>query len=190
MYKVFEREINYINNERIRKSLIIILKKLPDYFYKDPASSTGKYHPQYATGEGGLVRHTKAAVRIAKELLDNPSLNDFTDDEKDLIIFSLMIHDGLKSGLKKNKYTLFEHPILISDFIKDNKNKLDLSDEEINFISDAVLTHMGPWTKNYKGEEVLTPPTSESQKFVHMCDYLASRKFLEVKFDKDNNIIY
>ena len=34
-----------------------------------------------------------------------------------------------------------------------------------------------------KGEEVLTPPTSESQKFVHMCDYLASRKFLEVKFD-------
>ena len=101
-----------------------------------------------------------------------------------------MIHDGLKSGLKKSKYCLFEHPILISNFIKDNKNELDLTLDEIDFVSDAVLTHMGPWTKDYKGNEVLTPPTSKSQKFVHMCDYLASRKFLEVKFDKDNNIIY
>ena len=190
MYKIFDNELNYIKNERIKNSLITILKKLPDYFYTDPASSTGKYHPEYALGEGGLVRHTKVAIRIAKELLDNPSLNDFTDDEKDLIIFSLMIHDGLKSGLKKSKYCLFEHPILISNFIKDNKNELDLTLDEIDFVSDAVLTHMGPWTKDYKGNEVLTPPTSKSQKFVHMCDYLASRKFLEVKFDKDNNIIY
>ncbi len=189
MYKTFDNEINYIKNDRIKSSLITMLKKLPDYFYKDPASSTGKYHPKYALGESGLVRHTKVAVRIAKELLDNPSLNDFSSDEKDLIIFSLVIHDGLKCGLIKNKYTLFEHPILISNYVKECKKDLDLTDDEISFISDAVLTHMGPWTKDYKGNEALTPPTSKSQIFVHMCDYLASRKFLEVEFDSNNNII-
>ena len=190
MYQAFNKEINYIKNDRIKRSLITMLDKLPSYFYEVPASSTGKYHPDYALGKGGLVRHTKVAVRIAKELLDNPSLNNFTDDEKDLIIFSLLIHDGLKHGKKKSEYVVFEHPILISEYIKECKNDLELTDEEIEFISAAVLTHMGPWTKNYKDEEVLTPPTSKSQRFVHMCDYLASRKFLESKFDIEDNILY
>ena len=190
MHEIFNKELNYIKNERIKRSLVIMLDKLPDYFYEVPASSTGKYHPEYALGKGGLVRHTKAAIRIAKELLDNPSLNNFSDDEKDLLIFSLAIHDGLKSGLKKSEYTLFEHPILISEYIKECEKDLELTPEEIIFISEAVLTHMGPWTKNYKDEEVLTPPTTKAQRFVHLCDYLARRKFLEIEFDKNNNIVY
>ena len=72
MHEIFNKELNYIKNERIKRSLVIMLDKLPDYFYEVPASSTGKYHPEYALGKGGLVRHTKAAIRIAKELLDNP----------------------------------------------------------------------------------------------------------------------
>lgn len=189
MHSVFEKEINYIKEERIKKSLITILDKLPDYFYEVAASSTGKYHPSFALGNGGLVRHTKVATKIAKELLDNPSLNNFTKNEKDLIIFSLIIHDGLKSGLTKSEYHLFEHPLLISQFIKDNKDSLELTDKEIKFICECVETHMGPWTTNYKGEEVLEAPKNKHQRFVHMCDYLSSKKFLDVKFDKDNNII-
>ena len=190
MYQVFNKEISYIKNERIKRSLIIFLDKLPSYFYEIPASSTGKYHPDFALGKSGLVRHTKVAVRIAVELFNNPSLTNFKNDEKDLLIFSLIIHDGLKDGFIKGEYTVFEHPILISNFIKECKNDLELKDKEIDFISDVVITHMGPWTKNYKGEEVLTPPKSKYQKFVHMCDYLASRKFLDVKFDNNDNIIY
>ena len=72
--------------------------------------------------------------------------------------------------------------------IKENKKDLELTDEEVDFVCDAIITHMGPWTKNYKGEEVLSPPTTKYQRFVHMCDYLASRKFLDIKFDKNNNI--
>ena len=187
---LFKNEINYIKNDRIKNSLITMINKLPDYFFLVPASSTGKYHPDYALGEGGLLRHTKAAVRIAHELLINPSITNFTDDEKDLIIMALTLHDGLKSGLEKSEYTLFDHPIIMAKYLEDNKDDLELSDEEIKFVSDAISTHMGPWTTDYKGEDVLTPPTSKSQRFVHMCDYLASRKFLEVPFDKDNNVLY
>ena len=179
MYEVFNKEINYIKDERIKRSLITILKLLPDYFYEVPASSTGKYHPSFATGEGGLIRHTKVAVRIAKELLDNPSLNNFNQNEKDLILFALTIHDGLKSGLEKSEYHLFEHPLIISNFIKENKDKLELTDDELNLVCRCVETHMGPWTKNYKGDEILEAPKDKYQRFVHMCDYLSSKKFLD-----------
>ena len=94
MYEVFNKELSYIKDERIKNSLIAMLNKLPNYFYEIPASSTGKYHPSFSLGNGGLVRHTKTAVRIAKELLDNPSLNNFTQNEKDLIIMAITLHDA------------------------------------------------------------------------------------------------
>ena len=185
MHEIFNKEINYIKDENIKDSLITILDLLPKYFYEIPASSTGKYHPEFTLGKGGLVRHTKAAVRIAVELLNDSSLNNFTDYEKDLIIFAITIHDGLKCGLVKSEYTCFDHPLLISKFVQDNKDKLTISKDDIKFICDAVETHMGPWTTDYQGNEVLSPPESKHQRFVHMCDYLASRKFLNIKFIND-----
>lgn len=182
MHEKFNNEINYIKDTRIKNSLIIMLDLLPNYFYEVPASSTGKYHPNFALGDGGLLRHTKVAVRIAKELMDNESLTNFNENEKDLIIMALTLHDGLKSGLTKSEYTKFEHPILMSNYIKENKEKLQLTDAEINIITRCIQTHMGPWTKDYKGNEILTAPKDKYQRFVHMCDYLASRKFLDVKF--------
>ena len=101
MEEQFKTELNYIKNERIKNSLITMINKLPKYFFEVPASSTGKYHPNFSLGEGGLLRHTKAAVRIAYELFNDESLNNFTNDEKDLIIFSIVLHDGLKSGKTK-----------------------------------------------------------------------------------------
>lgn len=188
MYTIFNKEINYIKDENIKESLIIMLKKLPDYIYEVPASSTGKYHPSFSCGNQGLVRHVKAATRIAIELMNNESLTNFNQNEKDLIIFSLILHDGLKSGKVKSEYTVFEHPILMSNFIKENSGELKLKKSEIDLVCRCIETHMGPWTKNYKGEEVLTPPIDKYQRFVHMCDYLSSRKFLDIKFD-NNEIV-
>lgn len=97
-YKVFENELKLINDDRLRANAKIILNNLPDYFYKIQAASTGKYHPTYALGEAGLVRHTKAAVNFATSLFDIYKLDSNT---KDLIIISLLIHDGLKRDLLK-----------------------------------------------------------------------------------------
>lgn len=189
MQEKFNKEINYIKNERIKKSLITMTNLLPEYFFHVPASSTGKYHPAFSLNEGGLLRHTKAAVRIAKELLDNECLNNFTDDEKDLIIMAITLHDGLKHGRVKSEYTVFEHPIIMSEYIKENKDKLELTYDELNLVCRCIETHMGPFTKNYKGEEILKKPVDKYQRFVHMCDYLSSKKFLDIKFENDE-IIY
>jgi hypothetical protein len=105
------------------------------------------------------------------------------------MIISLMLHDGLKLGKEQSKYTKFDHPLLVGEFIKENKANLNFSDDEINFLSDTIASHMGPWTKDYDGNEVLPYPKTKYQNFVHMYDYLASKKFLNVDFDENNNIV-
>ena len=185
----FSKELEYIKSEKIKSACQKMIELLPDYFFEVPASSTGKYHPEYALGEGGLLRHTKAAVRIAYELLNDPCIGDkYTQDEKDLMIMALILHDGLKSGLNHEKYTIFDNPILIADYIMDNEEDLGLEVEKIEFLCDAVKTHMGSWTTDYNGVDVLEKPKTKYQNFVHMCDFLASRKCLLVPFDKNDDI--
>ena len=75
----FDREYKYIKDDKIREDLKYLVSNLPDYFFELEASSTGKYHPKFASGKGGLVRHTKVAIRIAYELMENPALNNFTN---------------------------------------------------------------------------------------------------------------
>ena len=188
--KIFEKEIGYVNNPRYKKVGISLIELLPDYFFNVPASSTGKFHPSFALGDGGLVRHTKVAVRIAYEMFNDESITGaYSKNEKDLMILSLIMHDGLKSGLEKSEYTKFEHPILVCDHIMKNKDKLDFTDKEIEFICHVISSHMGPWNTNNYSDIILPKPESKFQRFVHMCDFLASRKFLDVKFDSNNNII-
>lgn len=184
MHEAFKREINYIKSNKYRDNLITVLDNLPEYFYHIPASSTGKYHPKFTLGDGGLVRHTRAAAMIMNEMFNDESITGkFKIEEKDLMMFSIIIHDGLKCGIEKEKYTRIDHPILIANFIEELSDKLTLTDNEILFIQSCVKTHMGPWTKDFKGNEVLEAPINKYQKFVHMCDYLASRKFIDIEFE-------
>ena len=187
--KMFSDELSYIKSDRIRNACLEVIKNLPDYWFKVAASSTGKYHPEYALGDGGLLRHSKAAMRIGYELLINPAIGDkYTSDEKDLMLMALLIHDGLKLGMPEEKYTRFDHPILMADYLMDLEDILGLEVNEIEFLGDVIKTHMGVWTTDYNGNEVLEKPKTKYQNFVHMCDYLASRKCLLVPFDKNNKI--
>lgn len=183
--EVFQYELSFIKNPKIKEFTIKALEYLPNYFYEVAASSTGKYHPQYALGKGGLVRHTKAAVRIAIEMFRCETVTGhFTDDTKDIIISALLLHDGAKHGLNGSNYTVTEHPKVVVEMLR-NSNLTTLLDTEIfELIMDGIETHMGQWTLDFKTKkEVLEKPKSGTQKFIHMCDYLASRKSIEFNFD-------
>lgn len=131
----FKTELTYLKIERYQEDFKYLISNLPSYFFHIAASSTGKYHPSYALGEGGLLRHTKAAVRIAHELLEDPIIGDkYTEEEKELMIIALCIHDGLKLGKTEGKYTVFTHPLLAGEYIKENKDHLHFTDEEIDFL--------------------------------------------------------
>ena len=48
MHEKFNKELTYIKNIKIKNSLITMLDLIPEYFYEVPASSTGKYHPEFS----------------------------------------------------------------------------------------------------------------------------------------------
>lgn len=187
----FEKELQMIKNEEIRTCVIETLKHVKDEFYHAAASSTGKYHPEYALGDGGLYRHTCAAVKIANDLLNLEWYKEkFTELERDSIIAALILHDSCKSGKEwDSQYTMHTHPIqagdLLEDTIRDTFNDENMSNYAME-IARLMRSHMGQWNEpgpwnKYNDRTVLPKPETDAEFFVHLCDYLASRKFLEVK---------
>lgn len=178
---MFEEELNSIEDKTIRKLTIKVLQKVNEKFFVEPASSTGKYHPTYAQGEGGLYRHVCAAVKIANCLLELEYYDKlFSNTVKDYIRAALILHDCCKSGINFEKeFTCHEHPLLACKLIEDTLGHCEYTDAVCNLIK----THMGQWTKRRESKIELPKPETNVQMFVHTCDYLASRKFLEITFD-------
>lgn len=192
-HDVFNKELGTIDNTTVREFATDLLDNAQDYFYEIGASTTGKYHPSYALGNGGLVRHTKALIGIMNSLLQLEQYQQiFTPKERDLLRVAGIVHDIEKCGRNGSKYTVHEHPLLASSYVSDRYDKYMLTDvfnvianSDIEFIKSSINTHMGEWNTNKKSKIVLPKPETEAQKFLHLCDYLASRKFLEYVFDEE-----
>ena len=168
--------------ESTRLIMVDLVKSIPDYFWVVPASSTGKYHPNYALGEGGLYRHTMAAYDL---LLHICKVSDFTDEEVDLMCIAILMHDTRKSGsqteYEMDPHTKFEHPLLAAEQVRLLKGGRH-NDESLEFIAHCIESHMGQWNTSKYSEIKLPLPTDKYQNAVHLADYLASRKEIEIKF--------
>lgn len=176
-----------IVNEDIRKFAEVLVDGLPQYIWEVGASSTGKYHPAYSLGVGGLMRHQIAVVRFLNYFFELEQYNtNFTSREMDLMRVAGLVHDGRKSGeqtdYNRSKFTKFDHPIQMANVIRSYNGKY-LNPDEIEFIANCIESHMGQWNIDRKSGEVLEKPTNDYQRFVHLADYLASRKDLTMAFD-------
>ena len=60
--------------------------------------------------------------------------------------------------------------------------KMDIDD--VRLMCRMIESHMGKWNTNKYSKVVLPVPNDKYERFVHMCDYLASRSYLSVRFDK------
>ena len=186
----FDKEVNLIQNKGIRLTTQSILCSMPAWFMKEGASSTGKYHPTYAQGEGGLYRHTCAAVKIYNDIA---SLQQYKEviDNKDWGIAALILHDMCKYGYDDmpSKYTKFDHTLLVRkllEYLQYESASENVPDEEyINNVCNLVESHMGQWNTNkYYPNIILPTPLTANQQLVHLADYLASRNYLEVNLNE------
>lgn len=176
-----------IVNEDIREFATVLVEGLPDYIWHVGASSTGKYHPAYSLGEGGLMRHQIAVVRFLNYFFELEQYNTkFTSREIDLMRVAGLVHDGRKSGeqtdYERSKFTRFNHPVQMANVIRSFDGQY-LTHDEIEFMAKCIESHMGQWNVDRKSGEVLEKPASDYQYFVHLADYLASRKDLTMAFD-------
>lgn len=97
-----------------------------------------------------------------------------------------LMHDSRKSGSQEeyehNHYTNFDHPIKAANVVREFKGTGFWNDNEIELIAQAIESHMGQWNTDKRSLVVLPLPTNKYQMMVHWCDYLASRKDIEIKF--------
>lgn len=175
--EALSRELFKISDADLRKVVDGYLNEcVNEKFFTAPASSTGKHHPAISLGEGGLVRHTQLAVQVAEDLLQlemYQTLQPF----KDRIIAALIIHDTKKSGEEWEQFTVFEHPKLAAEAFKAYAKEKGLDQSVYTDIYEMVISHMGQWNSDKRSMEKLPKPTNPHQKFVHQCDYIASRKW-------------
>lgn len=186
--KIFDSLLETFENEDIKIFAKECIKTIPNYFWDVGASSTGKYHPQYALGDLGLARHTCALVRFLNHVLSIDCYkNDFTSRERDLLRVAGIMHDSRKSGSDedylKSSFTKFNHPILAANEIRTIIGFIP--EEEIELVASTIETHMGQWCTDKRSSVVLPTPENKYQKLLHLVDYLASRKDIEVLFSQE-----
>ena len=179
--------LSTIVNDDIREFAQVLVETLPAYIWEVGASSTGKYHPAYSLGIGGLMRHQIAVVRFLNYFFELEQYNTkFTSREMDLMRVAGLVHDGRKSGEQndyaRSKFTKFDHPIQMANVIRSYEGKY-LNRDELEFIAHCIESHMGQWNTDRKSSIVLQKPMDDYQHFVHLADYLASRKDLTMAFD-------
>ena len=179
---MFSKEIELIKNEEVRDLVKQALEKAPKEVWDKPASSTLKYHPLNENGGIETVyQHTQRVVAMVEILLGNGCFTDalheepVTQDEKDLLIASAILHDSCKYGMNpaEEKYTKFEHPILVGQLLSTDNGKWAT-------ISHIVGTHSGFWNTSKYSETVLPTPDSRLEILLHEADYLASRRNIQL----------
>ena len=177
--ELFSYEVAQIDNDEIRNFVKMTLDNVDPIHRIKPASSTGKYHPKYAAGEGGLIRHTKVVVRNIIELIRaTPAI----ECEKDELIAAAIIHDMWKypEG-RDHEFTAFDHPALGGQWCKDHG---------FETIGRLVAAHQGIWTTSrqmpgFENEQ----PRKFDEWCLHYSDLLASRTYLRCDFDKMGDLV-
>ena len=173
--KYFENEIALIQNPDYRLFVAYYLDNVcPDYFWEIGASSSGKYHPAFSQGQGGLVRHTKAVVLFAQELLRMSSYMYMSDEHKDYVIMACILHDTCKYGfIEYDKELYKDHAVNASKWV--NNAWIDyFGDSASEFFLSAIKCHMGQWSERENR------PFTNIDRCVHMADYMASRSFIDI----------
>lgn len=181
----------HLENEDIKEFAETVIEAAPAYWKFVPASSSGKYHPNMSLGEGGLIRHTLALIKLLNWTWEIKCMNaKWTSRERDLVRVAGLMHDAWKSGSQadyvRNKFTKHEHPIIASNMIMRYKGCGIIPDDEIELIATTIETHMGEFVSSPRSDIVLPEPKNKFQKMLHWADYLASRKDIEIKFEDIN----
>lgn len=174
-YETLRGLTKLIKNKAIREFTEKMLDEdVPGYFKSVPASSSGKYHPVYALGDGGLVRHTIATVKFIVHIssLEYLHIDVLTRDK---MIAACLLHDTYKQGLTgEGGHTVKDHAKVAHDEIVKCAKEQDLETVG-DQIAKLVLSHMGEWSNNKPGNRISF--------LVHLSDYLASRKDILIDFD-------
>lgn len=182
---ILEPVINTLSISRDYRSLTeFLIEQLDDYWFIKPASSTGKYHPKFNNGEGGLARHSLNVCMWWQQMYRafEQELMSFSgrDDMYDLGLIACLFHDAKKYGdaEENSRWVKKDHDVRSMEWflhnveIYEHMNDMNFDNKAINYIANAIDHHNGPWSTH-------GAPRTIFERLVFICDYASSQKIHE-----------
>lgn len=179
---IFDFELHYLSMREIREFVLEIFGELcPDYFWYIRASQRG-HHPPLMRTRGGLVHHTKLAVRYADSFCEMYS--GLSEKRYNQIIAATLMHDMFKRGAEQDELKTFgDHKMAarchgryaarqILDYLEAKGG--DIKHWQKDIIRGIEL-HMGRWTWDVSEEELYELSHDVVPQTTHLADYAASR---------------
>jgi hypothetical protein len=169
--KLFINELNDIKDNDLRKFAERVIENAEDYFFTIAASTTGKYHPKFDLGDGGLMRHTRLVEYIA---VCEATSRMYSEHDTDLLIIAALAHDIKKLGNNGSRHTVVSHPLIAAEYLEEMHEKYPklISEEDLKKVCGAVKSHMGQWGN----KDGLPLPKDDFEFALQAADYIASRK--------------
>ena len=183
---VFEKTLALIKNNETREWVKKVLDILPESFWVQPTSSTGKYHPVCVNGISGLLIHTKRVVWFAIKLMNAYDTQGPSFFDRDNIIAACILHDGVKGGKGVSNFEAYEnHPLFVERLYRERfpEETLTQWQEEI---FELIKHHMGPWSPKTTKQDLDEYAIKEL--IVYLSDFLASRKDIKTNVDSFGSI--
>ena len=178
---------NHIEDPELRTLTLRLLASAPTEFYTAPASSSGKYHPQFDLGTGGLARHTAVVAVLGVDALRRyyPRNAEPPRHLVDTMLAAGLLHDRCKNGYPRwGRHTQAEHPQIAAQYIADEASgSVGKPSPLVSAVCHAVRWHYGTWTAG-EGHSPLFFANGESTTTVDdvdaLClaeaDYFGSRR--------------
>lgn len=160
-----------------------MIKKMPDYIFEMPSSTTGKYHNKTQCLPHGQVYHIIMFAEIMNyRLALKGNREKFKSaEQRDAMRCVAYFHDALKLGHNGSSYTVFDHPLLAAEWVRNTVVEHDIEQKIKNVIADMCAAHSGEFCTSKKSSIVLPEPKNAMEFFVHECDILSSRNNIDME---------
>lgn len=180
---------------QLREFVLQALDRAPDYIWQINASTSGKHH----RGET-QTEHVLRALALAEHLaeaMEHPAFQPFFPPEGPSLLYAVVVlHDLYKCGLPGQERRRPDgglatdplHPLYPPQALKDLKVWDQEKGTEVEVCAcpwwksfcEGVVGHMGPWTPEPAARFLLSEGLGSFALLAFLCDYLASRRGVEV----------
>jgi hypothetical protein len=164
-------------------------------FWTAPASTSGKYHPEFDDGCGGLARHVALVTLMAVDGLRRYWKDGAERLVVDAVICASLLHDITKNGHPKwGPHTVRDHPAIAEALMRgrpiDGGDWPESTSLAHGWAAYAVGQHYGVWTDGgacappeLTLSELCAPSQTSREHVVcalvlQEADYYASRRYL------------
>jgi hypothetical protein len=200
--RYFAEELGKIKDESIREFVLQCFDVAAPYFWERAASSSGKYHPEFTLGSGGLAKHVRYACywydQLSRAILhDGKGGNEIdpwveVDGQKvnlyDIGMGALLVHDCVKDGdpartIPKAAHKIGGyHGVEMMEAIRERVLPGKTATVAQMLVMYGVAAHMGRWTIpfDFSPFRLKGSAARKLALLVHLGDYCASRRLDEV----------